>query len=196
ALASAQREAVRVRREAREEATAELDSARTESAQLRAAAREQVEQARVRVASLSNRRESIEAELRGLKGVIEALAVPERPHGSAAALTAGPTVLNLTAGEEQGDEEPEAQRDEHLDAFAPVEVADEDEPEDQPADEPAEDQPADEVVDVTEVHDPVPDDAVHDLGRYAQDGHGSEPDVDHDQHDPLHDPTLHPQRTT
>ena len=42
---------------------------------MRSSAREQVDQAQQRVSTLARRRDTIEAELRGLKGVIEALAV-------------------------------------------------------------------------------------------------------------------------
>ena len=63
-------------RRAREEATETVASARAEADELRSKARAVLEDARTEAAVLTRRRDEIAAELGGLSGVIQALAVP------------------------------------------------------------------------------------------------------------------------
>ena len=67
----------------REEAIALLAQARAEADAVRGDARAMLERARGEVAALARRRDDISSQLGHLSGVIEALAVPERPTGDA-----------------------------------------------------------------------------------------------------------------
>ena len=64
------------RRRARHEAAEHLAAARAEADELRSKARAVLEDARIEAAVLTKRRDEIAAELEGLSGVIQALAVP------------------------------------------------------------------------------------------------------------------------
>jgi hypothetical protein len=66
-------------RRAREEAAAHLAAARAEADDLRHKARSVLEDARTEAAVLTKHRDEIAAELEGLSGVIQALAVPAEP---------------------------------------------------------------------------------------------------------------------
>jgi vacuolar-type H+-ATPase subunit H len=76
-LARTQRELHEVRRKAKEEEFAAINTARAEADELRAAARKMIAEARAEVAALVKRRNAIAGELGNLSGVIEALAVAE-----------------------------------------------------------------------------------------------------------------------
>ena len=77
-VSALQTEAHEHRRAVREEATNTLAAARADADTSRAEARELLTQARAEVKVLADRRDDITAQLGNLKGVIEALAVPER----------------------------------------------------------------------------------------------------------------------
>ena len=67
-------------RQARQEAAEHLAAARAEADELRSKARAVLDDARAEAAVLTKRRDEIAAELEGLSGVIQALAVPtDRP---------------------------------------------------------------------------------------------------------------------
>ena len=77
-MATAQSQALELRRTSRDEATRLVADARAEADHLRQQARAMLESARREVASLLERRKSITSELGHLSGVIDALAVGER----------------------------------------------------------------------------------------------------------------------
>ena len=77
-VATAQSQALELRRTSRDEATRLVADARAEADHLRNQARAMLESARREVASLIERRKSITSELGHLSGVIDALAVGER----------------------------------------------------------------------------------------------------------------------
>jgi hypothetical protein len=78
-LARAQEEARELRRSARDEAARAIAEARSEADELRSKARSILAEARAEVAVLSAHRDEISKQLGDLSGVIEALAVAERP---------------------------------------------------------------------------------------------------------------------
>ncbi|HBX79890.1 MAG TPA: kinetoplast-associated-like protein, partial [Propionibacteriaceae bacterium] len=77
-----QREAFTRNRASREEAVALLTKARSDADSVREEARLALERARTEVAGLARRRDDIVAQLGHLSGVIDALAVTERPNPS------------------------------------------------------------------------------------------------------------------
>jgi F0F1-type ATP synthase membrane subunit b/b' len=79
-LAQAQEEAREARRTAREDASRTISQARQEADELRSKARSMLSEARAEVAVLSAHRDEISKQLGDLSGVIEALAVSERPN--------------------------------------------------------------------------------------------------------------------
>jgi cell division septum initiation protein DivIVA len=81
-LAQAHSEARDLRRAAKDEATRTIAGARSEADELRSRARSILAEARAEVAVLNAHRDEISKQLGDLSGVIEALAVPERPQTS------------------------------------------------------------------------------------------------------------------
>ncbi|HEY3409299.1 MAG TPA: hypothetical protein VGK53_14095, partial [Propionicimonas sp.] len=78
-LEKLQRDTYEKSRASREEAVALLTQAREDADTARAEARALMDRARAEVATLARRRDDINAQLGHLSGVIEALAVSERP---------------------------------------------------------------------------------------------------------------------
>jgi hypothetical protein len=95
-----QRETHESHRQAREQLVTTAAAARAEADRVRTEARSMLERARAEVASLASRREDITKQLSHLTGVIDALAVPERP---AAGSEAAP---GTQAGESPTDQAP------------------------------------------------------------------------------------------
>jgi len=78
-LAQAQAEARDLRRSAKQEVAKAIATARSEADELRSKARSILAEARAEVAVLTAHRDEINKQLGDLSGVIEALAVSERP---------------------------------------------------------------------------------------------------------------------